>query len=142
LYSHHFDKLDKPQEVAMIAQYMTIVLVVFLPTLGGAMRFLSEKLAIEAEALSYRDAHVWFEHSKDLLCEQRPGRGDHKADQRAKDVISGSLTLRFLKMKPDSNCGGSSRCRRLSDRHKAQSSLFCRCALATRRGLIDTARST
>lgn len=71
----------------MIAQYMTIVPVVFLPTLDGAMRFLSEKLAIEAEALSYRDAHVWFEHAKDLLCEQRPGRGDHKADQRAKDVI-------------------------------------------------------
>ena len=87
LYSHHFEKLDKSQEVAMIAQYMTNVSVVFLPTLDGAMRFLSEKLAIEAEALSYRDAHVWFEHAKDLLCEQRPRRGDHKADQRAKDVI-------------------------------------------------------
>jgi hypothetical protein len=87
LYSRHLEKMSKIQEVATIAQYMTIVLVVFLPTLGGAMRFLSEKLAIEAEALSYRDAHVWFEHAKDLLCEQRPGRGDHKADQRAEDVI-------------------------------------------------------
>jgi hypothetical protein len=87
LYSSHFEKLGKPEEVAVIAQYMTIVLVVFLPTLGGAMRFLSEKLAIEAEALSYRDAHVWFEHAKDLLYERRPGRGDPEADEWARDIV-------------------------------------------------------
>jgi hypothetical protein len=76
-----------------VARYMIIVLVVFLPTLGGAMRFLSEKLAIEAEALSYRDAHVWFEHAKDLLSEQPPGKGDPRADKCAQDIVSRLGTL-------------------------------------------------
>jgi hypothetical protein len=90
LFSDHFEGKDK---IGLIARYMTIVLVVFLPTLGGAMRFLSEKLAIEAEALSYRDAHVWFEHAKDLLCERRPGRGDPKADKRAQNIVRQLGTL-------------------------------------------------
>ena len=54
------------------ATYMIIVYIAFLPALGGAMRFLSEKLAVEAEALSYRDACCWFAHARQLLLSAPP----------------------------------------------------------------------
>jgi hypothetical protein len=69
------------------ATYMTIVYIIYLPALGGAMRFLSEKLAIEAEALSYRDAHCWFVHADELLSHIKPGMGNSVADAQARDVI-------------------------------------------------------
>jgi hypothetical protein len=69
------------------AKNMTMVLVVFLPALAGGLRFLSEKLAIEAEALSYREARHWFEHAADLLQALRPGNGDGAADERARNII-------------------------------------------------------
>jgi hypothetical protein len=86
--------LDKAEDV--VARYMTIVLVVFLPTLAGALRFLSEKLAVEAEALSYRDAYVWFKHAMDLLKAQPPGKGDAAADARAQDIVKRLGTLAIL----------------------------------------------
>jgi hypothetical protein len=79
-----------------VTKYMAIICIIFLPALGGAMRFLSEKLAIEAEALSYRDAYGWYAHAAELLLKFNPGQGDTAADERARDVIRrlGKLALR------------------------------------------------
>ena len=79
-----------------VTKYMAIIYVIFLPALGGAMRFLSEKLAIEAEALSYRDAYGRYAHAAELLSKLNPGQGDAAADERARDVIRhlGELALR------------------------------------------------
>jgi hypothetical protein len=76
-------------------KYMAIILVVFLPALAGAMRFISEKLAVEAEALSYRDACGWFEHADELLKQLRPGNGDANADKQAQAIVTdlGKLAL-------------------------------------------------
>ena len=84
LTDHRYDSSKTADHIETLGDYMAIIIVVFLPALGGAMRFMSEKLAIEAEALSYRDAHVWFEHAKDILSELAPGRGDAKADAQRK----------------------------------------------------------
>jgi hypothetical protein len=79
-----------------IAHAMTAVLVIFLPALAGAMRFMAEKFAIEAEALSYRDGHIWFEHGRELLSAAVPGEGDELADARGRFIIRnlGALALR------------------------------------------------
>lgn len=87
LLGRHFDMMETNEKTAEIARYMTIVLVVFLPTLAGAMRYLAEKLAFDAEALSYRDAYVWFSHATDLLRQSRPGQNDPAADLRAQKLI-------------------------------------------------------
>ena len=77
-----------------VTTYMTIVFVVFLPALGGAMRFLSDKLAIGAEALSYRDAYRWYP-TRPNCYPTNPRQGDAAADERARDVIKrlGKLAL-------------------------------------------------
>jgi hypothetical protein len=81
-----------PKDAAI---FMTIVYVIFLPALGGAMRFLSEKLAIEAEAFSYADARCWFAHAAELLTKLRPGQGNAAADEAARDIVKrlGALAL-------------------------------------------------
>lgn len=67
--------------------YMVIVSIVFLPAVAGAIRFIGEKLAIEAEALSYRDAYVWFEDAALRLEAAPPGRGNALDDDRARDLV-------------------------------------------------------
>lgn len=86
---HHFDQLpnNSDDRIEIVAGYITIVMVVFLPAMGGAVRFMSEKLAIEAEALSYRDARLWFERAGDRLAELNPGHGDEQADAQARDIV-------------------------------------------------------
>jgi hypothetical protein len=64
-----------------------VFLVIFVPALAGALRFVSEKFAVEAEAITYRDGHVWFEHAREMLAELKPGQGDAEADRRAQDVV-------------------------------------------------------
>lgn len=86
-FDHRYDQLGNAEHMAIVAAYMTIVIVVLLPALGGAVRFISEKLAVEAEALSYRDAHLWFENATEMLSKLGPGRGDAKADERAQDIV-------------------------------------------------------
>lgn len=86
-FDRRYDQSSPAGHMAIVAGYLTIVMIVFLPALGGAVRFLSEKLAVEAEALSYRDAHLWFEHATEMLLQLRPGRGDAKADERARQVV-------------------------------------------------------
>lgn len=81
------DDPHDPHGLAHVAEHMTIVFVVFLPALAGAMRFLADKLAVEAEALSYREARDWFEHATDLLLALKPGNGNAAADERARDII-------------------------------------------------------
>ena len=58
-----------------------------MPALGGAVRFVAEKLAVEAEALSYRDAHLWFERATERLQVLAPGHGDEHADAQARDIV-------------------------------------------------------
>lgn len=94
-FDHRYDRSAGAEHAMIVSGYMTIVIIVFLPALGGAVRFLSEKLAVEAEALSYRDAHVWFENATNILRRLKPGRGDADADARARDLVRrlGSLAL-------------------------------------------------
>ena len=75
--------------------YLVIVFIVLLPAIAGAMRFQAEKLAYEAEALSYREALRWFEHADELLSQRPPGCGDETADARARDIVGrlGCLAL-------------------------------------------------
>jgi hypothetical protein len=77
------------------SKYLVIVFIVLLPAVAGAMRFQAEKLAYEAEALSYREALRWFEHADELLSQRPPGCGDEKADARAQDIVGrlGRLAL-------------------------------------------------
>lgn len=82
-----FEGMKGMEHVALVADYMTIVLVVFVPALGGAVRFVSEKLAVEAEALSYRDAHLWFERATERLQDLAPGHGDEQADEQARNIV-------------------------------------------------------
>lgn len=86
---HHFDQMSNngDSRTELIAEYITIVMVVFLPAMGGAVRFMSEKLAVEAEALSYRDARLWFERAGDRLAELKPGHGDERADSQARGIV-------------------------------------------------------
>ena len=81
---------------ADFAKYAMIVFVVFLPALGAMLRFLSEKLAVEAEALSYREAYGWFEHADRLLTTLRPGNGNDADDAAARRIVRdlGILALR------------------------------------------------
>jgi hypothetical protein len=55
----------------------------------------SEKFAVEAEAITYREGHVWFEHAREMLAELNPGQGDADADRRAQEVVRrlGGLAL-------------------------------------------------
>jgi len=75
--------------------YLMIIAIVLLPAIAGAMRFVAEKRAYEAEALSYREALRWFEHADELLAEQPPGRGNDAADARARAIVEalGRLAL-------------------------------------------------
>jgi hypothetical protein len=77
------------------SKYLVIVFIVLLPAVAGAMRFQAEKLAYEAEALSYREALRWFEHADELLNQRPPGCGDETADARARDIVGrlGCLAL-------------------------------------------------
>lgn len=89
-FSTHFDHvhlqhLDRDRGV--LAEYMTILMIAFLPAMAGALRFISEKMAMEAEARSYRDALEWFERADRLLSELRPGQGRQEADAKARDVV-------------------------------------------------------
>ncbi len=89
-FSTHFDHvhlqhLDRDRGV--LAENMTILMIAFLPAMAGALRFISEKMALEAEARSYRDALEWFERADRLLSELRPGQGRQEADARARDVV-------------------------------------------------------
>jgi hypothetical protein len=79
----------------MYSKYLVIVFIVLLPAVAGAMRFQAEKLAYEAEALSYREAFRWFEHADELLSQRPPGCGDETADARARDLVGrlGCLAL-------------------------------------------------
>jgi hypothetical protein len=94
-FDHRYDHFPPADRTMIVSIYMIIVIIVFLPALGGAVRFLSEKLAVEVEALSYRDAHVWFESATSMLREIRPGHGDADADERAREIIRrlGALAL-------------------------------------------------
>ena len=67
-------------------KYMMIVSVIFLPALAGGMRFLSEKLAVEAEALSYRDALVWFQLAEERLEALAPG-SEPTGDTEAREIV-------------------------------------------------------
>jgi putative Mn2+ efflux pump MntP len=71
----------------LLTEYMAILVIAFLPALAGALRFVSEKMAVEAEALSYRDALGWFEKAARLLTEARPGQGHPEADARARGIV-------------------------------------------------------
>ena len=89
LLDRRFDTMNPVVHLDVVADYMTIVLVVFVPALGGAVRFVAEKLAVEAEALSYRDAHLWFERATERLQALAPGHGDEHADAQARATSSG-----------------------------------------------------
>jgi len=77
------------------SKYCVIVAIVWLPAIAGALRFRAEKLAYEAEVLSYREALRWFEHADELLTKHPPGSGDSAADERAGSIIErlGKLAL-------------------------------------------------
>jgi hypothetical protein len=83
-------------EPADRAEYMIIVFIVFLTAMAAALRFLTEKLAIEAEALKYRDASDWFDRADDLLRAMRSSNWDDIARDQAKEVVKelGILALR------------------------------------------------
>jgi hypothetical protein len=66
---------------------MTIIYIIFLPALGATMRFLSEKMALEAETHSYRDAFCWYAHAAELLRELKPGNGNRAADERSRELV-------------------------------------------------------
>lgn len=87
--SHATDITDK-------AEYLIIVFIVFLTALAAALRFLAEKLAIEAEALKYRDAGDWFDRADDLLRAIRASKWDETAKRRAQEIVRqlGVLALR------------------------------------------------
>lgn len=89
--SHHDPQHDGNHDM----RYLTIIMIVALPAIAGAMRFVSEKLAYEAEALSYREALRWFEHADELLTAQPPGRGSKTADDSARTIVEqlGRLAL-------------------------------------------------
>jgi hypothetical protein len=77
------------------SRYLVIVSIALLPAIAGAMRFRAEKLAYEAEALSYREALRWFEHADELLTRHPPGSGNEAADARGRDIVDrlGRLAL-------------------------------------------------
>jgi hypothetical protein len=78
------------------AEYMIIVFIVFLTAMAAAFRFLAEKLAIEAEALKYRDAGDWFDRADNLLRAIRASNWDETAKHRAQEIVRelGVLALR------------------------------------------------
>jgi hypothetical protein len=83
-------------EIAEKVEYLIIVFVVFLTALAAAFRFLAEKLAIEAEALKYRDAGDWFDRADELLRGFRGSNWDETAKHRAQEIVRelGVLALR------------------------------------------------
>lgn len=89
-FSAHFGHVESEElvrERGVLAEYMTILIIAFLPAMAGALRFVAEKMAVEAEARSYRDALEWFERADRLLSEARPGEGRPEADARARDIV-------------------------------------------------------
>lgn len=83
-------------EPADRAEYMIIVFIVFLTAMAAALRFLTEKLAIEAEALKYRDASDWFDRADALLRAIQASNWDDAARYQAQKIIKelGILALR------------------------------------------------
>jgi hypothetical protein len=81
--------------IAHFGHALQVFLVIFVPALAGSLRFISEKFAVEAEAIAYRDGHVWFEHAREMLSELKPGQGNEDADRRARDIVRrlGELAL-------------------------------------------------
>ncbi len=77
------------------AKYMAIIFAAFLPAVAGGIRFLTEKLAIEAEALSYRDALGWYRRAEKLFRSMRLGPGPTSDDERARALVRhlGTLAL-------------------------------------------------
>jgi hypothetical protein len=80
----------------IFTSYLMVVAIVVLPAMAGAMRFVAEKRAYEAEALSYREALRWFQHADELLAQAPPGKGDQASDDRARGIVTelGILALR------------------------------------------------
>lgn len=58
-------------EGAQTAKYSAVIVIVLLPAIAGTMRFIAEKLAFEAEELSYRDAFGWFSRAARILAKER-----------------------------------------------------------------------
>lgn len=85
--SKHSEHFENGRDVDLLAEYMAILVIAFLPAMAGAMRFVSEKLAVDAEALSYRDALVWFKRADQLLTVVRPGEGRTESDDRAREIV-------------------------------------------------------
>jgi len=84
-----------PETTEEYTKHLLIIAVVVLPAIAGAIRFVSEKLAYEAEALRYREALRWFEHADELLARRPPGRGNADDDGSARAVVEqlGRLAL-------------------------------------------------
>ena len=74
---------------------MAIIFAAFLPAIAGGIRFLLEKLAIEAEALSYRDALGWFRRAEELFRSMQLGPERTADDERARVIVRelGTLAL-------------------------------------------------
>jgi hypothetical protein len=56
-------------QVTAHAEHLAVVVFVTLSALAGAMRYVSEKLNFEAQALEYRDILERFERAERLLAE-------------------------------------------------------------------------
>jgi hypothetical protein len=59
-----------PVEAAEAMRRLTVVVVVLLTALAGAIRFVTEKLGLEAEALTYRDALDKFERAERFVARE------------------------------------------------------------------------
>jgi hypothetical protein len=65
-----------------------VALLVFMTACAGALRYLVERLNIEAEALDYRDARGRFERAEQLLAEGADAETGTPADQKkARDLV-------------------------------------------------------
>ena len=75
-------------EVAEVAERSMIILLVGLSAIAGALRYLTERLNIEAEAHEYRDAHVRFDRAEHVLAELGPNTNQDKENQkRARTIV-------------------------------------------------------
>ncbi len=75
---------------------MVLITTVALLAIAGGVRFVSDKLAWEAEALAYHEAHVRFSHAARLLADIDGTAGSESEKKRQKRVVLYELGLAAL----------------------------------------------
>ncbi len=94
--AHNADVIRK-SDVAHTFQNLTIVTFVVLTALAGAIRFLTEKFGLEAEALAYRDALGKFEAAERILATNWDSATNEPACPQSAQALVRELGIQALR---------------------------------------------